>query len=123
MPVICGSREPYMRIVEREVGNVTVLDLEGKLTLGDGAPEFREAVDALVAAGRVKVVFGLQKLGLLDSSGLGEIVRAHTSMTSRGGGVRMLQPTDRTAMLLKITKLSTVLPSFDSEEAAVRSFS
>jgi len=112
-----------MKIVERSVGNVTVLDLEGKLTLGDGAPEFREAVDALVAAGRVKVVFGLQKLGLLDSSGLGEIVRAHTSMSSRGGGVRMLQPTDRTAMLLKITKLSTVLPSFDTEEAAIASFS
>ncbi len=114
--------EPYMKIVDRAVGDVTVVDLEGKLTLGDGAPEFRQAVDALVAAGRVKVVFGLQKLGLLDSSGLGEIVRAHTSMTSRGGGVRMLQPTDRTAMLLKITKLSTVLPSFDTEEAAVKSF-
>ena len=112
-----------MMIVERAVGDVTVLDLQGKLTLGDGAPEFRKAVDALLAAGRVKVVFGLQGLGLLDSSGLGEIVRAHTAMTSRGGGIRMLQPTDRTAMLLKITKLSNVLPSFDSEEAAVASLS
>jgi|SRR6476620_8970594 anti-sigma B factor antagonist len=111
-----------MTIGERAVGAVTVLDLEGKLTLGDGAPEFRQAVDALLAAGRVKVVFGLRSLGLLDSSGLGEIVRAHTSMVSRGGGVRMLQPTERTAMLLKITKLSSVLPSFDSEEAAVASF-
>jgi anti-sigma B factor antagonist len=111
-----------MTIVEREVGNVTVLDLQGKLTLGDGAPEFRQAVDALLATGRVKVVFGLKVLGLLDSSGLGEIVRAHTSMSSRGGGIRMLQPTDRTAMLLKITKLSNVLPSFDTEEAAVASF-
>ena len=94
-----------MTIVERVVGDVTVLDLEGKLTLGDGAPEFRKAVDALVAAGRVKIVFGLQHLGLVDSSGLGEIVRAHTSMSAHGGGIRMLHPTDRTAMLLKITKL------------------
>ena len=112
-----------MTIVERAVGDVTILDLQGKLTLGDGAPEFRKAVDALLAAGRVKVVFGLHGLGLLDSSGLGEIVRAHTAMTSRGGGIRMLQPTDRTAMLLKITKLSNVLPSFDSEDAAVASLS
>ena len=111
-----------MTIAERVVGDVTILDLEGKLTLGDGAPEFRKAVDTLVAASRVKTVFDLRHVGLVDSSGLGEIVRAHTSMTSRGGGVRMLQPTDRTAMLLKITKLSTVLPSFDTEEAAVKSF-
>jgi anti-sigma B factor antagonist len=112
-----------MTIVERSVGNVTVLDLEGKLTLGDGAPEFRKAVDGLLANGRVKVVFGLRNLGLLDSSGLGELVRAHTSMESRGGGIRLLQPTDRTAMLLKITKLSNILPSFDNEDAAVGSLS
>ena len=111
-----------MKIVDRAVGDVTVVDLEGKLTLGDGAPEFRQAVDALVASGRVKVVFGLQKLGLLDSSGLGEIVRAHTSMSAHGGGIRLLHPTDRTAMLLKITKLDRVLQSFDSEDAAVGSF-
>jgi len=111
-----------MTIAERVVGNVTILDLEGKLTLGDGAPEFRKAVDALVAAGRVKTVFELQHVGLVDSSGLGEIVRAHTSMNAHGGGIRLLHPTDRTAMLLKITKLDRVLQSFDSEEAAVGSF-
>jgi anti-sigma B factor antagonist len=110
-----------MTIAERVVGNVTILDLEGKLTLGDGAPEFRKAVDALVAASRVKTVFDLRHVGLVDSSGLGEIVRAHTSMNAHGG-IRLLHATDRTAMLLKITKLDRVLMSFDSEEAAVKSF-
>ena len=111
-----------MTIAERVVGDVTILDLEGKLTLGDGAPEFRKAVDALVAASRVKTVFDLRHVGLVDSSGLGEIVRAHTSMNAHGGGIRLLNATDRTAMLLKITKLDRVLMSFDSEEAAVKSF-
>ena len=111
-----------MNIVEREVGGVSVLDLEGKLTLGDGAPEFRKVVDALIASGRVRAVFGLRNVTFVDSSGLGELVRAHTAMTSRGGGIRLLQPPERTVTLLKITKLSSVLPSFDAEDAAVASF-
>jgi len=111
-----------MTIAERAVGDVTVVEVSGKLTLGEGAPEFRKTVDALIAAGRVKAVFALANVGLLDSSGLGEIVRAHTSLTSRGGGVRLLQPTERTTMLLKITRLREVLPCFDREEDAVASF-
>ena len=112
-----------MQIQERAVGDVVVLDLKGKVTMGDGDELLREAVNRLTEKGRKKIVLNLAEVPYVDSVGLGEIVRTYTTVSRQGGSLKLLNLTKRITDLLSITKLLTVFETFDSENEAVQSFS
>ena len=106
----------------REVGGVTIVDLSGKITMGDGSPTLREEVQKLLAEGKKKIVLNLAEVNYIDSSGLGELVSSYTSVKNSGGELKLLNLTSRVRDLLVITKLVTVFDVKDNEAAAVSSF-
>ncbi len=112
-----------MQIDERAVGDVLVLDLTGKVTLGQGDELLKDKVNSLVNQGRKKILLNLGNVPYIDSAGLGEIVRAYTTVSRQGGSLKLLNLTKRITDLLSITKLLTVFETYDSEAEAVRSFS
>ena len=112
-----------MQIEERKVGDVVVLDLKGKITLGEGDELLKDKVNSLVNRGFRKIVLNLAEVPYVDSAGLGEIVRTYTTVSRQGGSLKLLNLTKRITDLLSITKLLTVFETFDSENEAVRSFS
>jgi anti-sigma B factor antagonist len=112
-----------MHIEERAVGDVTVLDLKGRVTLGEGDELLRDKVHSLINQGRRKLVLNLADVPYIDSAGLGEIVRTYTTVSRQGGSLKLLSLTKRISDLLSITKLLTVFETFDSEADAVKSFS
>ncbi len=111
-----------MEITERSVDGVTVLDLDGKILLGEGDEVLRHTVRSLIAGGTRKLLLNLAAVPHVDSAGLGELVRCHTRMVHAGGSVKLLNLTARMQDLLSITKLATVFESFESEDSAVASF-
>lgn len=111
-----------MNITERSVGGVTVLDLEGKIVLGEGDEALAEKIREVVARGDRKVLLNLAGVPYVDSAGLGELVRCHTRLVRADGNIKLLGLTDRLQDLLQITKLVTVFQTFDSESEAVSSF-
>ena len=112
-----------MEIVERTVSDVTVLDLKGKMTLGEGDEMLKDKINGMLAAGKKKLVLNLEGVPYIDSAGLGEIVRTFTTVSRQGGKLKLLNLTKRIEDLLSITKLLTVFETFDSEAEAVKSFS
>ena len=112
-----------MQIQERAVGDVMVLDLKGKITLGEGDELLKDKVNSLVNQGHKKIVLNLADVPYIDSAGLGEIVRTYTTVSRQGGSLKLLNLTKRITDLLAITKLLTVFETFDSENEAVKSFS
>jgi len=112
-----------MQIDERTVGDVVVLDLKGKITLGEGDELLKDKVNSLVNQGHKKIVLNLADVPYIDSAGLGEVVRTYTTVSRQGGSLKLLNLTKRITDLLSITKLLTVFETFDSENEAVRSFS
>ena len=112
-----------MQITERQVGDVMILDLKGKITLGEGDELLKDKVNSIVSQGRRKIVLNLAEVPYLDSAGLGEVVHAYTTVSRQGGSLKLLNLTKRITDLLSITKLLTVFDTFDSEDEAVRSFS
>jgi anti-sigma B factor antagonist len=112
-----------MQIEERAVGDVIVLDLKGKITLGEGDELLKDKVNSLVNQGHKKIVLNLAEVPYIDSAGLGEVVRTYTTVSRQGGSLKLLSLTKRITDLLSITKLLTVFETFDSENEAVRSFS
>src|SRR6195256_7083643 len=113
----------FMQITERSVGDVMVLDIKGKITLGEGDEQLKDKVNSLVNQGHRKMVLNLAEVPYLESAGLGEVVRAYTTVSRQGGSLKLLNLTKRITDLLSITKLLTVFETFDSENEAVRSFS
>jgi anti-sigma B factor antagonist len=111
-----------MQIEERAVGDVVVLDLKGKITLGEGDELLKDKVNSLVNQGQKKIVLNLADVPYIDSAGLGEIVRTYTTVSRQGGSLKLLNLTKRITDLLSITKLLTVFETYDSENEAVRSF-
>ena len=111
-----------MEITERSVDGVTVLDLDGKILLGEGDEVLRHTVRSLIAGGTRNLLLNLEAVPHVDSAGLGELVRCHTRMVQAGGSVKLLNLTARMQDLLSITKLATVFESFESEDSAVASF-
>jgi anti-sigma B factor antagonist len=111
-----------MQIEERSVGDVVVLDLKGKITLGEGDELLKDKVNSLVNQGHKKIVLNLADVPYIDSAGLGEVVRTYTTVSRQGGSLKLLNLTKRITDLLSITKLLTVFETFDSENEAVRSF-
>ena len=112
-----------MQIEERKVGDVVVLDLKGKITLGEGDELLKDKVNSLVNQGHKKVILNLAEVPYIDSAGLGEVVRTYTTVSRQGGSLKLLNLTKRITDLLSITKLLTVFETFDSENEAIRSFS
>jgi anti-sigma B factor antagonist len=112
-----------MQIAERRVGDVVVLDLKGKVTLGEGDEVLKDKINSLMHQGDRKLVLNLAEVPYIDSAGLGEIVRTFTTVSRQGGSLKLLNLTKRISDLLAITKLLTVFETFDSEHDAVQSFS
>jgi anti-sigma B factor antagonist len=111
-----------MDIVERTVNEVTILDLKGKMTLGEGDELLKDKINSLLAAGKKKLLLNLEGVPYIDSAGLGEVVRTYTTVSRQGGSLKLLNLTKRIEDLLSITKLLTVFDTFDSEAEAVKSY-
>src|SRR5499425_2567719 len=112
-----------MKIVERQVGDVVILDLHGKILIGEGDDVLRDAVSKLVDSGKTKILLNLADVPYVDSAGLGEIVRCYTTVSRKGGRLKLINLTNKIRDLLAITKLLTVFEVYDAEEEAIRSFS
>ena len=106
-------------IQSRNSGNVTVLDLGGNLTVGAPVAALREAIQAEIGQGHHKLILNLADVSYIDSSGLGELVWAYTSLRNRGGDVKLLNLTRKVQDLLQLTKLLTVFDTYESESRAV----
>lgn len=111
-----------MQITERQAGPVTVLDLSGKITLGDDAMLLKDKLQSLLHQGRKNVVLNLGNVSYVDSAGLGALVSAYTTMTREGGALKLVKVTGKLQDLLSITKLLTVFDTYSTEEEATRSF-
>src|SRR5258708_6998768 len=107
----------------RLVGGVTIVDLSGRVVAGDGSAALRDLIRNLISEGNKKILLNLRDVDYIDSSGLGELVKALTSMRSKGGELKLLNLTKRVRALLQITKLSTVFDVADDEAISVNSFS
>jgi anti-sigma B factor antagonist len=106
----------------RHVGDVTVIDAAGRITLGEGASAFRDLLRDLAAKGDKKILLNLGEVSYIDSSGIGEMVSGFTTLTNHGGQLKLMGLSKRVKDLLQITKLYTVFEVFDSEADAIRSF-
>ncbi len=112
-----------MKLSSRKVRNVVILDIEGKILLGEGDAEIKQAMDDLLSQGEKNVVLNLAKVPYIDSAGLGEIIRSFTAMRKSGGNLKLLSPNQRLIDLLSITKLVNVFDWYGDEASAVASFS
>ncbi len=111
-----------VKLTTRQVGDVTVVDAVGRITLGEGASTFRDTVRELASKGHKKMLLNLAEVSYIDSSGIGEMVSGFTTVANQGGQLKLLNLTKRVKDLLQITKLYTVFEVFDDEAAAIRSF-
>src|SRR6202051_3704263 len=111
-----------MQIEERAVGDVVVLDLKGRVTLGDGDELLKDKGNSRVNRGFKKIVLNLAEVPYVDSAGLGEIVRTYTTVSRQGGSLKLLNLNTRLSDLLSLTKLLTVFETFDTESEAIKSF-
>ncbi len=111
-----------MQIEERIVDDVTILDVKGKMTLGEGDELLKDKVNSLVSQGHKKLLLNLEDVPYIDSAGLGEIVRTYTSISRQGGKLKLLNVSKRIYDLLVITKLVTIFDSYENEDDAIRSF-
>lgn len=111
-----------LEIKERAVGEVVILDLIGKITIGEGSVQLRDAVSNLLDAGRNRIILNLGGVVYVDSSGIGELVSRYTTTKNAGGRLKLLNLPKKIKDLLMITKLLTVFEIYEEEEAAVNSF-
>ena len=111
-----------MDISERTSGNVTIVDLNGKLTLGDATQRLHDKVNSLVQQGRRSIVLNLGEVSSVDSGGLGELVRTLTTMQKHGGSLKVANLPKRIQDLLVMTRLVTVFDTYDDEATALNSF-
>jgi anti-sigma B factor antagonist len=111
-----------MQIAERESGAVTVLDLSGRITMGEDGNLLKDKLQSLLHQGKKNILFNLAQVSYVDSAGLGAIVSAYTTVTREGGSLKLANVTKKLQDLLSITKLLTVFETFDSEGEALRSY-
>ena len=111
-----------MKISTRQVDGVTIVDCSGRITLGEGSITLRETVSQLLTKGQKKILLNLGEVNYIDSSGIGELVSAFTTVRKQGGELKRLNLTKKVHDLLQITKLYTVFDVKDDEAAAVKSF-
>jgi anti-sigma B factor antagonist len=111
-----------VKLTTRQVGDVTAIDVSGRITLGEGSAALREALRDLVGKGQKKILLNLGDVSYIDSSGIGELVSGFTTVTNSGGNLKLLNLNKRVKDLLQITKLYTVFEVHEDEAAAIRSF-
>jgi anti-sigma B factor antagonist len=121
-PVGRGAEESGMQIEERVVDDVTILDLKGKVTLGEGDEVLKDKINSLMHQSRKRILLNFAEVPYIDSAGLGEVVRTYTTVSRQGGQLKLVNLTKRITDLLMITKLLTVFETFDSERDALQSF-
>jgi anti-anti-sigma factor len=112
-----------LKITERRVGDVTILDLQGRLVLDDGDTSCAEHIDLLVRQGRIRIILNLLDVTYIDSAGVGALIAKYVSLRRRGGDLRLLSLSDRVRRVITIAHLLQVFEIFESEDLAVRSFS
>jgi len=111
-----------LRMTERDVNGVTVLDIEGRIVLGEESNSFREKVKSLLAAGKRKIVLNLANVSYIDSAGLGTLVATFHSARSQGATLKLANLGAKFKEVLQVTKLMTVFETYDNEAAAIQSF-
>ena len=111
-----------VKLNTRQVGDVTVIDVAGRITLGEGSSALRDALRELVGKNQKKLLLNLGEVSYIDSSGIGELVSGFTTVTNSGGNLKLLNLNKRVKDLLQITKLYTVFDVHEDEAGAVRSF-
>jgi anti-sigma B factor antagonist len=111
-----------MKIAKRKKNDVLILDLQGKILIGEGIDELREAINGAIKEKETKLLLNFSGVPYLDSTGLGEVVRSYTSVKKEGGLVKIVNLTNKVKDLLSVTKLITVFDTFEDEEQAVASF-
>jgi anti-sigma B factor antagonist len=111
-----------LAIASREVDGVTVLDLSGRITLGEGSVQLRDAIRDSIGKGQKRILLDLGDVNYIDSSGLGELVSDYTSAKNQGAIVKLLKLTKKVHDLLQLTKLYTVFDIYDDEASAIASY-
>ena len=111
-----------IKIEERAIGRVTVLDIVGRLTIDQGAQHLKDKINSLISQQRTQIVLNLKNVPYIDSGGLGQLVASYGSVMKTGGALKLLNVKARNHDLLYITRLVTVFESFDSEAEAIQSF-
>ncbi len=111
-----------MKVNTRQVDGVTILDLSGRITLGEGSVQLRDSIRDLLAKGSKLILLNLADVNYIDSSGIGELVSAYTTVRNQGGELKLLNLTKKVHDLLQITKLYTVFDVKDDEASAIASF-
>ena len=111
-----------IKLTTRQLDDVSVVDVEGRITLGEGSAAVRDAVRELINGNHNRILLNLAEVPYIDSSGLGELVAAYTTVANRGGELKLLNLTKRAKDLLLITKLHTIFDVYDNEAHAARSF-
>ena len=112
-----------MKVSSRQVDGITIVDCSGRITLGEGSVTIRDNVRELLSKGHKKILLNLGDVSYIDSSGIGELVSAFTTVRNQGGELKLLNLTKKVHDLLQITKLYTVFDVKDDEATAVKSFS
>jgi anti-sigma B factor antagonist len=111
-----------LEVKERQAGDVTILDLNGSVRMGEGAVALRNAIRSLVEQGKKKILLNLGAVKNIDSSGIGELIANYTTISRDSGQLKLLNLTEKIQNLLVITKLLTVFDSYDNEAEALNSF-
>lgn len=106
----------------RRVGNVAIVDLNGKITLGENTGILRDELRSVLAQGSKNIILNLKDVSYVDSAGLGELVGVYTTATNQGGAVKLLNLQSKMRDLMQITKLHTIFPAFENEQEAIASF-
>ena len=112
----------HLEISKREKEGIVILDLKGRLVVGDGATALRDTITECRDAGQKNIILNLQHVDYIDSSGLGALVICYTSLQKAGGALKLMNLNRRNIELLLLTKLSTVFDLYDNEQDAVNSF-
>ncbi|HUI55358.1 MAG TPA: STAS domain-containing protein [Bryobacteraceae bacterium] len=111
-----------VKLNSRQVGDVSVVDVAGRITLGEGSSALRDLMREMVGKGQKKILLNLGEVSYIDSSGIGELVSGFTTVTNSGGQLKLLNLNKRVKDLLQITKLYTVFDVHEDEAGAIRSF-
>jgi anti-sigma B factor antagonist len=111
-----------LSIQERQAGDITVLDMSGRITIGEGSVALRSAIRRLLEEGKKNILLNLAGVGYIDSSGIGELVSSYTAINKEGGQLKLLSLTQKLQDLLTITKLLTVFDAYDTEVDALSNF-
>jgi anti-sigma B factor antagonist len=111
-----------VKLTTRQVGDVSVVDVAGRITLGEGSSALRDALRDMINKNQKKILLNLGEVNYIDSSGIGELVSGFTTVTNSGGQLKLLNLNKRVKDLLQITKLYTVFDVHEDEAGAIRSF-